>query len=176
MLDSLITSKTRLKILLKFFLNPDTSCHLRGLAGEFGESTNAVRLELNRFTEAGLLLSQKEGRNINYRANTANKLYADIHNIVRKYLGIDELVEQIIEQLGNVESAFLSGDYAAGLDSGIIDLILVGDIDKEYLNQLVDKSESLINRKIRTLVLSQTEYNSLKVKIENEPLLLVWER
>ena len=47
MLDSLITSKTRIKLLLKFFLNTSTHAYLRGLADEFGESTNALRLELN---------------------------------------------------------------------------------------------------------------------------------
>ena len=62
MLESLITSKTRTKLLLKFFLNPGTSAYLRGLAEEFGESTNGVRVELNRLSEAGLLESADEGR------------------------------------------------------------------------------------------------------------------
>ena len=55
MLETLVTSKTRAKLLLKFFLNPSTSAYLRGLADEFGESTNGVRVELNRLMEAGLL-------------------------------------------------------------------------------------------------------------------------
>ena len=54
MLDSLITSKTRVK-LLKFFMNPETRSYLRSLAEEFGESTNAVRVELNRLEKAGIL-------------------------------------------------------------------------------------------------------------------------
>ena len=51
MLDTLITSKTRIKLLLKFFLNAQTKSYLRSLEGEFGESTNAIRLELNKFEE-----------------------------------------------------------------------------------------------------------------------------
>ena len=58
MLDSLITSKTRIKLLLKFFLNSSMKAYLRGLAEEFGESTNAIRLELNHLEEAGLLKSE----------------------------------------------------------------------------------------------------------------------
>jgi NTP pyrophosphatase (non-canonical NTP hydrolase) len=46
-LDALITSKTRVKMLLKFFTNGTSSAYLRGLAEEFGESTNAIRHELN---------------------------------------------------------------------------------------------------------------------------------
>jgi len=174
MLDSLITSKTRLKILLKFFLNPDNSSHLRGLATEFGESTNGVRVELNRFTQAGLLEASREGRNIQYRVNIRHSLYSDINSIVRKYLGIDKIVEDIIAQLGNVRLAFITGDYARGIDSGLIDLVLIGEIDKPYLQLLVDKSEDLINRKIRTLVLSEKEYSRLRDNFSSENILLLW--
>ena len=69
MLDTLIQSKTRLKLLLRFFLNPDSSAYLRGLAQEFDESTNAVRVELNRFEEAGLIQSHKEGNKKMYQVN-----------------------------------------------------------------------------------------------------------
>jgi len=61
MLDTLITSKTRIKLLLKFFLNSNASSYLRNLEGEFGESTNGIRLELNKFEKAGLLQSQVSG-------------------------------------------------------------------------------------------------------------------
>ena len=173
-LESLITSKTRLKLLLKFFLNPDTSAHLRGLAVEFDESTNAVRVELNRLAEAGLLESSKDGRNIKYRVNIRHTLYPDIHNIVKKYLGIDEIIESVVKQLGSVEMAFLTGDYAQGIDSGLIDLLLVGEIDKAYLQQLVEKSEALIYRKIRTLVLTISEFNKFKKQLSKQKVLLLW--
>ncbi|MSP85673.1 MAG: ArsR family transcriptional regulator, partial [Flavobacteriaceae bacterium] len=47
MLKTLITSKTRLRILVKFFINSANHGHLRGLADEMQESTNAIRKELN---------------------------------------------------------------------------------------------------------------------------------
>ena len=56
MLDSLVKSKTRIKLLLIFFINPETRAYLWELAKEFGESTNSVRLELNRLTKAKLLV------------------------------------------------------------------------------------------------------------------------
>ena len=55
MLDTLITSKTRVKLLMKFFLNPGTRAYLRELASEFDESTNSVRVELNRLSEAKII-------------------------------------------------------------------------------------------------------------------------
>lgn len=174
MLNLLITSKTRIKLILKFFLNPETSSHLRGLATEFGESTNGVRVELNRLTEARLLETSQSGKSIYYKANIHHSLYPEIHSIVRKYLGIDQMVEDIVKQLGNLELALITGDYAQGIDSGLIDLVLVGDVDKNYLQVLVDKTESLIERKIRTMVVNQEEFIKLRGKFEKEKVLLLW--
>jgi DNA-binding transcriptional ArsR family regulator len=155
-------------------MNPETSAHLRGLATEFDESTNGVRVELNRLTEAGLLETRQSGNSILYKANTHHSLYPEINSIVRKYLGIDQMVEDIVKQLGNLDLALITGDYAQGIDSGLIDLVLVGDVDKNYLQVLVDKTESLIERKIRTMVVSAEEFDKLREKFEKEKVLLVW--
>jgi DNA-binding transcriptional ArsR family regulator len=177
LLESLITSKTRIKLMLKFFLNPQSKAYLRGLAEELGESSNGVRIELNRLTEAGLLASEKNGRMIVYRANTGHSLFTDLHNLVIKYTGIDRLVDTIITHLGNVEYAFITGDYAQGIDSGLIDLVIVGDIDKNYLNFLVEKAETIIKRKIRTLVLTKGEFEEQRNKFfEIENALVVWSK
>ncbi len=175
MLESFITSKTRVRLLLKFFLNPGTSAYLRGLADEFGESTNGVRVELNRLSEAGILESTDEGRTKVYRANENHPLFPEIRRIVAKTVGLDRLVEQVVSRLGNVELALITGDYAKGIDSGLIDLVLVGDVDQPYLAELVKKAESMIERKIRTLVLTKKEYEKLDDKFKKEKALLLWE-
>lgn len=173
MLDSLITSKTRIKLLLKFFLNPETKAYLRGLADELGESTNAIRVELNRLNEAGLLETNLSGRTKLYKANKRHPLFPDINSLVKKNLGIDK-VETILADLGTVDIALITGDYAKGIDSGIIDLIIVGKIDRAYLQHLVDKAEDLIKRKIRVLVLSKEEYQKLKERLKLEKALVIW--
>ena len=175
MLESLITSKTRIKLILKFFLNPDNKAHMRGLADEFNESSNAVRVELNRLTEAGLLkVENGAGRTKQYQANTTHSLFNDIHSIVKKYMGIDKLIEEVLAKLGNVELALVTGDYARGIDSGIIDLVIVGEIDKEYLMRLIEKAESLIDRKIRSLVLSTEEFAQHSKQLGADKALVVW--
>ena len=175
MLESLITSKTRARLLLKFFLNPNTSAYLRSLADEFGESTNGVRVELNRMTEAGLLECTDEGRTKIYRANTRHPLFPELQSIAAKTLGIDQVVEEIVHRLGNVEYAFVTGDYARGKDSGLIDLVLVGDIDRPYFETLSAKIEKLIGRKIRGLLLTRDEFVRLKDRLESEKALLLWD-
>ena len=174
MLDSLVTSKTRIKLLLKFFINPETRAYLRELAKEFGESTNSVRLELNRLTKANLLVSQNRGRTILYNANTDHTLFKDIRSIALKYVGIDRIAADMAQSLGEVQSAFIIGDYAKGVDSGIIDLVLIGEIDQEILQQLIEKTEKLINRKIRSMTLTKNEFKKLDKTLDIEHAFPIW--
>lgn len=158
MLDALITSKTRLKLLLRLFLNSSNSAYLKELAKEFGESSNAVRLELNRFEKAGLLETQLLGNKKLFRANTGHPLYKDIRNIISKTIGIDQIIDEVVAKLGEVKQAYITGDFAIGKDGKTIDILLVGtNINKEYLHQLIDKTEVMINRRIRYLILPPSE-------------------
>jgi DNA-binding transcriptional ArsR family regulator len=173
MIETLISSKTRVKLLLKFFLNSNATAYLRGLEHEFGESSNAIRLELNRFEEAGMLDSRLDGNKKIFQANTKHPLFKEVHNILLKYVGLDRVVEEIVQRLGEVERVFLVGDFSRGLDSNIIDLIFIGNIDKAYLLHLVDKVEKLISRKIRYLIYNETEALAIDWgKYDPKPLLL----
>ena len=154
-LASLITSKTRLKLLLKFFTHPDARGHLRGLAEEFGDSTNAVRIELNKLEEAGLLTSASEGQKVVYHVNKTNPFYSDLVSMVSKYLGFDQLIESVIEKVGDLEAAYVVGDYASGVDSGTIELVLVGNVYTNVIDDLVERVEGRINRKIKYSLISE---------------------
>jgi len=171
----LISSKTRIKLLVRFFFNPRTQSYLRELAKEFNVSTNSVREELNQLTKTKLLKSQKSGRQVLYTANTKHPLYSDLKSMVSKVMGIDQVIDGIVNRLGELEKAYLIDDYAEGKDTGIIDLVLVGDIDLYHLNDLSRKTERYIKRKIRSLVVSRSEYKSLVPRLKNRPRLLIWE-
>jgi hypothetical protein len=174
MLETLISSKTRVKLLLKFFLNPASKSYLRGLESEFGESTNAIRMELNRFEEAGLLNSAMEGNKKMFGANTKHPLFSPLQNLIRSYVGIDHLIENVIENLGDVKAVYLTGDLARGIESHIIDLIIIGNkIDQIYLTKLTKKAESFLKRKIRHAVYGVEEWESLDY---DDDRLLVYSR
>lgn len=176
MLKSLITSETRIKLLMRFFLNPKASGYLRQLASEFGESTNSIRLELNKLSEAQILSARVEGRNKIYTANDNHPLFQEIRSIVLKSTGIDQVATNIISKLGNVRLAFLRGDYAAGRDSGLIDLVLVGEnVNMAELERVRKKTEGLIKRKISVLLLDEPEYERLKSNFAQEPVLVLLE-
>lgn len=175
MLNSLITSQTRIKLLKKFFLNNKTRAHLRGLESEFGESSNGIRVELNRFEEAGLLNSLRDGNKKVYQANSSHPLYNDIHNIILKETGIDRVIEKVIHRIGNLVSIYLTGDFAKGKDSKVIELILVGDgIDREYLARKIVQAEELVGRKVSYIVLNPDEAKDHLRFLKPTDLLPLW--
>ena len=71
--------------------------------------------------------------------------------------------------------AYLIGDYAEGKDTGIIDLLLVGNIDRYHLDDLSRKTEQYIKRKIRIIVLTQDEFSEFKSKLNQRPQFLIWD-
>ncbi len=174
MLDSLITSRTRVKLLLRFFSNSKSSGHLRGLAKEMHESTNAIRLELNKLSKAGFLLSYDQGKTIQYTANEKHPLFPEVSSLVRKYLGLDKVVENIVNQIGEIKYAFITGDYAEGKDTGIIELTIVGEVDEEKLKYWVNKTEALISRKVHTEILSDSEFDEWKLKGSINHSIVLW--
>lgn len=173
--SGLISSKTRIKLLIRFFFNPKTRSYLRELAKEFNVSTNSVREELNQLTKTDLLKSEKNGRQVYYMANQDHPLFPELRSMVSKVMGIDQVIDGIVNRLGDLETAYLIDDYAEGKDTGIIDLVLVGNIDQYHLNDLSRKTERYIKRKIRSLVLDRVEYNGLLPKLEKRTRVLIWE-
>lgn len=157
MLGALITSKTRIKLLVKFFLNPGVISYLRELAKELNENTNAIRTELNRLTDAGYLISFQSGNKVYYGANTKHPLFESVRKIVSNHMGIDKLFSMIIEYLGNLKSIYVIGDYADGIDAGIIEVIIVGEVNKSYLENLISRVEKELPRKISCRILSEIE-------------------
>ena len=175
MLETLITSKTRIKLILKFFLNSKNSSYLRGLESEFKEGSNAIRLELNRFEEAGLLNSSVSGNKKIFRANETHPMFKDLNSLVKKYLGIDKIIEEVVEKAGNLTEVYLTGRVAEGLDAEIIEMIMVGDdVDKIFISRLAEKVEKLIKRKISFAVFDPHFFKTFKTNTDRK-LFLVWD-
>ena len=172
LLGPLITSKTRLKLLLRFFLNQNLSGYLQGLSKELDENTNSVRVELNRLEEAGLLSAKEQGRRKVYSVNTAHPLTTDLSNMLRKVTGIDQLVDRVDTRIGDsLKQVWITGALAIGINSDEMEVILVGvALDTDYLVELMGKVEALIKKTITWQVYSSD------AEIAPEISLLVWQK
>ena len=153
MLNKLITSKTRVRLLIKFFVNQANRGYLNGLATEFNESTNSIRKELNHLSEAGYLEKYKDNNKVAYKANIKHPMFEILQKVVFKHLGLEEIVEHVLAQMGDVGEIHLIGDYAKGLDTGSIEVLLIGEqLNTKYISQLEEKIENLIERKVQFII------------------------
>ncbi len=159
--DSFFSGKIRVKLLTKLLLNPASKVYLRGLERDLGVSSNTVRVELNKLSEMSLIKVHEEDAHAkvkHYSINVSHPLFSSIRGIILRYVGIDQILEQVIHKLGNVKKVYLTGDLAQGRNAAFIDLIIVGNVDKNYLYQLIDKVEPLIEKKIRVGLFSEMEF------------------
>ena len=153
MLNKLITSKTRLRLLIKFFISQANRGYLNGLASEFNESTNSIRKELNHLSEAGYLDKFKDNNKVAYKANVNHPMFEILQKVVFKHLGLEDIVEHVLAQMGMVKEIHLISDYAKGLDTGLIEVLLIGDqLNTNYINNLEQKIGKLIERKVRFII------------------------
>ena len=177
MIETLISSKTRVKLLLKFFLNSSNTAYLRSLEEEFGESTNGIRLELNRFENAGFLESYNQGNKKLFKVNIHHPLFGDINRILLKMTGLEDVMDYILQRVGNLEKVFLVGKLANGQNANIIDLVLVGNnLNKAFLLEQIEKAEKKINKKIRFVIYSSEEFELNKAKEVGLKPLLLWSK
>lgn len=173
-LDNIFSGKIRIALLTKLLLNPASKVYLRGLERDLGVSSNTVRLELNKLQEMHLIEAQDDSENTkvkNYVVNQGHPMFKTLRGIIMQFVGLDQIVDQIIKKLGNLDQVYLTGDLAEGKNSPFVDLVLVGEVDKPYLYQLIEKAEPLIQKKIRVGIYHNAEFtdaiiSQLGIKME----------
>ncbi len=149
MLDHIITSKTRIRLLVKFFINAANTGYLRGLANEMKENTNAIRKELNNLSEVGIIIKESQESKVMYRANNAHPFFGLLQQILRKHIGLDDIITAVISRMGDVKRIYLIGDYMKGIDSGTIEIVIEGPgINESYLEQLRPKIIQEIQKQV----------------------------
>lgn len=177
MIETLISSKTRVKLLMKFFLNSNTTAYLRSLEEEFGESTNGIRLELNKFEKAGFIDSETKGNKKVFKVNTRHPLFNDINRIIMKIVGLNHVVDYIVQRIGDLHKVYLVGKLANGQATDIIDIVVVGEnLNIPFLIEQIQKAEKKIDKKIRYVYYTVAEFDLAKIKEPGQHPLLLWSK
>jgi hypothetical protein len=148
--------------------------YLRGLADEFGESSNAIRVELNRFESAGLLVSMIDGNKKIYQANSNHPLFPEIQSLVLKYVGIDRILKEVIAQTDEVKEIWIVSVFNLldGNQNPI--LLLVGNnLDVEKIQNIINQP---YNQKTATITVATISINEIKQKsAAHKDKLLIWQ-
>jgi DNA-binding transcriptional ArsR family regulator len=172
MLSTIVSSETRVKLLIRFFFKNGAKSYLKELERECDESRHTIRRELISLENAGLLKSEISGNRRYYSANTGHPFYGEIVNLVRKSAGIDHIIGNVISRAGAIKSAWVTGTIARGIDSGTIELVVSGyDINTSYIDQLVRKAEKTAKRKIIYVALHPRQAEHF---LQERDSLLIW--
>lgn len=159
-LESLFVSKVRIKVLNYFITNPDTSIHLRGAVREFEEEINAVRRELARLEESNFITSESKGNRKYFKLNVEHPFYSEIASMFHKSFGLGIEIVTNAAKIGEVEFAFFTPFFTKKIPSSgqVIDLVLVGNIDLSYLEEMVKNFQYKSGREVHYMVLKSAEF------------------
>jgi hypothetical protein len=175
-LDNIFSGKIRIALLTKLLLNPASKVYLRGLERDLGVSSNTVRLELNKLQEMHIIEAQDNSDNTkvkNYVVNQGHPMFKTLRGIIMQFVGLDQILDQIIKKLGNLDQVYLTGDLAEGKNSPFVDLVIVGNVDRDYMYQLIEKVEPLISKKIRVGLFKPADFTEeLMIGIEHKLALI----
>jgi hypothetical protein len=136
-LKRLFTSQTRVKLLTLFLLNTGEEFFIRELTRRLDEQINSIRRELDNLKKMGLLKSRMKNRRKFYTINPKFPLLAELQSIISKCTDQNETVVEEIKKMGKIDFLLLSG-YFLHKDSDV-DLLVIGEVDKDEIQRYLDK-------------------------------------
>lgn len=159
-LESLFISKVRIKALRYFVFNPDKPIHLRAAVRELKEEINAVRRELNRLDEIGLITSETKGNRKYFTLNPQHPILPELMAIFHKSFGLGGNIVQNEKKLGSIKYAILTANYFNPQSSNAqaVDLVIVGQVDLPSINAMIEDAEKKLGREIHYTVMRDHEF------------------
>ena len=160
MLEQIVTSKTRVKLLTLFLLNPDTEMYVREISRRIEENINAVRRELANLEGIGLLGSYFKGNLKYFVVNKQMPIYEELKSIILKTEGVSKVLHDDLQKLGSIDKAYIYGSFASGKADGTsdIDVMIVGDVDEDSLIINIKQLEDFLMREVNYTLYTPEEY------------------
>lgn len=160
MLQRLFTSKTRVKLLTIFLMNPERELYIRELVRLTNENINAIRRELYNLQDINLLTSRKQANTILFQVNKKMPIYQELTTIILKTEGVAKILKENLSKIGTIHIAFIYGSFAnsTAKRQSDIDLFLIGNIDEHTLIPLIKTIEKQLSREINYVIFTSKEY------------------
>ncbi|MEK9151897.1 MAG: hypothetical protein AAB692_00870 [Patescibacteria group bacterium] len=171
MLDRLIGSKTRVRLLQLFLANPKQPFFVRELTRKISAQINAVRNELKTLESLSIVEASEAPLSTGaaaeavaaaqrryYRLNTESLLYPELRALFLKARMVTEkdFVKKIADA-GAIQYLALMGSFV-GMTDAPTDLVVVGKVNRDKLNSLIKNFEKEIGREINFTVMTPQEY------------------
>ena len=184
MLEKLFGSKTRVKLLKIFLVNPDEKYYIRQLARTLKTQVNSIRRELTNLEEFGLLTSV-DNDSINYdnlsnKKNSGKKKIKEVAKSLKekKYYSVDKnfllfsevkaliIKSQILsgenfiislKEICNPKFILLGGIFLNN-DNAPTDILVVADIKAEKLIPIISDLEVELGRELNFTLMDEKEF------------------
>ena len=172
MLDDLIVSRVRVKILQLFFLAPGKIFHVRDIVRRTQEEINAVRRELAHLEKAGMMTKERRANRLFYALRRDYTLYFDLLELIVKTGGLGGEIIKNRVKLGKLKFVLISGKFARAISRGTndVDLLVVGRVVIPELSQIVRQEELRREREINYTVMTEEEFDFRKKR--RDPFVL----
>lgn len=172
MLEKLLTSKTRVKILELLILNADSEFYLRETAKRVGISPAYVKRELENLQELNLVLQRKRGNMILFKINKNSPIFEELKSIFLKTESLGDFLKGNLQKLGEIKHALIYGSFARGVESkeSDIDLLIIGSAKEEELLKTLRRVERKIGREVNYIIWSEKEF---KERVNKKHHLLI---
>jgi predicted nucleotidyltransferase len=162
MLETLLGSRLRAKVLGWLFSHPDERYFVRQLTALVKEDSTNVSRELARLEKTGILVSTTEGRQKYYQVNRQSPIFNELHGLILKTVGVADIIKKALEpRIADIKLAFIFGSVAKRTEDRFsdIDLLVVGDITFGEVVDLISSAEGVLSRELNPVVYTVAEFN-----------------
>jgi DNA-binding transcriptional ArsR family regulator len=153
-------------MLALFFEKPNEMFYVREITRLIKEEINAVRRELDRMLEAGLLKSEQRSNRLYYTLNQKYLFFQELQRIVIKTSGIGKKIRKLRRKLGNIDYVVFTGAFInqEKLDRDELDILIVGEVVLPEIEALIKAEEKDFGREINYAVLETEEFEFRKAR------------
>lgn len=183
MLERLFGSRLRAKLLGWFFTHSDERYFIRQLELLLKENATNISRELIRLETMGILVSKRVGNQKHYQANKKCPFFQELKGLILKTLGVVGTIREGLKEFSGVKYAFIYGSFAKKIETAEsdVDLMLIGKIDLNHLDDSLPKIEKKLGRTINYTYYTLREFNKkrkvgdgfIKNVLKDEKIMLV---
>lgn len=165
-LQDFMISRVRVRMTELFFSDPQEMYYVREITRKTKEEINAVRRELERMLEAGILKSEQRGNRLYYSLNERYTFYQELRQMVAKSTGLGKKIRQLKRKLGEIDYVMFSGGFIKGQlpKQGEVDILVIGSVVMPELQALIQEEEARIGREINYAVFGRDEFEFRKTR------------
>jgi predicted nucleotidyltransferase len=146
----LFSSKTLVRLLSVFLLNPDRDYYQGELARMLGGPLRPVQLALDRLTRADVVSKRREGKQVYYQARATHPAFADLRSLFLKTFALGDVVRSSLEGIDGIEAAFVFGSTASAeqRSDSDVDVFVLGSVGRKRLAGALDDAERTLHREV----------------------------